>query len=168
MLFHCVVFILLSLLPDTNKTCYSYVVGILQVMKHGHIFGPNVVFLTPQTQVSELSLYKCTASRHVTSMIIQPYVYTSLLHFSPLFELWCSKNFSFHINVGWNTARRNFWKPFHKLLGGLWRDLMAVKKFNLFFIGVSTEEVGILVVIQTIECWISRYDPGVRFIIIPL
>jgi len=55
------------------------VARILQVIKHIHIFGPNAVFLPSQTQVSELSLYKCTASRHVASMIIQPYSFP--LHF---------------------------------------------------------------------------------------
>ena len=79
LLSHSVLYILLSLLPDVNKTCYSYVARILQVIKHGHIFGPNSVFLPPQTQVSELSLYKCTPSRHVISMIIQPHSFT--LHF---------------------------------------------------------------------------------------
>ena len=75
----CVVYILLPLLPGVNKTCYIYVARILQVIKHGHIFCSNSVFLPPQTQVSVVSLYKCTASRHVTSMIIQPYSFT--LHF---------------------------------------------------------------------------------------
>ena len=72
-------FIPLSLIPGMNTTYYSYMARILQVIKRGYIFGPNAVFLPPQPQVSEPSSYTCSASRHLTSMIIQLYLLS--LHF---------------------------------------------------------------------------------------